>query len=233
MVTEQKLELPLHLVEARNFLGKTVTDPYGRVLGRLVGVTTNVRDETTTVEIESGKGDFEEVQSKQLRVNGESLVVLPWWKLEAEEFRKEFELVTRRTRALDELFSLGDIDGEIYQDLRKLHEDSIANLKGRRKLLLDSLQTRTANLFSQTRQLQTHLANNKMLHAAGEVDDFAYKTAVDIIDAGLTRSSAEKRDIEAISSFLKRLESMHLEQVSSQASETGQPSILTVHVREE
>ncbi len=57
---------------------------------------------------------------------------------------------------------------------------------------------------TQLRQLQTHLAGNKMLHASGEFDDQSYKAASDAIDTGLVRSMAERKDVESIYNYLSK-----------------------------
>src|SRR5207245_9378374 len=114
----------------------------------------------------------------------------------AEELRKAFDMVTRRARVLDELFSVGDMQRDVYEKRRQQHEDAINELKGKRKEIIDTLSQRTSTLNTQLRQLQTHLAGNKMLHASGEFDDMNYKAASDAIDSGLVRAIAEKKDVE-------------------------------------
>src|SRR5881409_4109065 len=192
------------LEQVRKFLGKQLQDPYGRTHGKLIGITANLRDETTAVGVETANGEFAQYPGERLWVNGETLTLVPAWKLDAEEFRKEFDIVTRRLKALDELFSVGDIQKDVYEDLRKQHEDAINELKGKRKQILDNLSQRNNTLNTQLRQLQTHLAGNKMLHASGEFDDQSYKAASDAIDTGLARAAAERKDVESIYSYLSK-----------------------------
>ena len=123
------------LEQVRKFLGKQLQDPYGRTHGKLIGITANLRDETTAVGVETANGEFAQYPGERLWINGETLTLVPAWKLDAEEFRKEFDIVTRRLKALDELFSVGDIQQDIYEDLRKQHEDGINELKEKRRTL--------------------------------------------------------------------------------------------------
>lgn len=195
-----------NLEQVRKFLGKPLQDPYGRVHGKLIGITANLKDEATAVGVETPNGEFAQYPGDRLWINGESITLVPAWKSDAEEFRKEFDIVTRRLRALDELFSVGDIQQDIYEDLRKQHEDGINELKEKRRTLLDTLAHRTGALNLQLRELQTYLASNKMLHASGEFDDIGYRVASDEIDVGLVRTVAERKDIEAITTYLVRLD---------------------------
>jgi CdvA-like coiled-coil domain len=198
--------MTLNLDEIRRFLGRPLQDPYGRAYGRVVGISANLKDQVTAIGVEVGNGEFVQCPGERLTVQGENLVMVPAWKQEAEEFRKEFEVVTKRLRALDELFSVGDIQRDVYEDLRKQHEDAIIELKGRRTEILETLTQRTGILSTQLRQLQTHLAGNKMLHASGEFDDTSYKAASEAIDTGLIRAMAEKKEVESISSYFGKLD---------------------------
>ncbi len=194
------------LEEIRRFLGRPLQDPYGRAYGRIVGISANLRDEVTAVGVEVGNGEFVQCPGDRLSISGENLVLLPAWKQESGVFRKEFEVVTKRLRALDELFSVGDIQKDVYEDLRKQHEDAINQLKSKRIEILETLNQRTGTLSTQLRQLQTHMAGNKMLHASGEFDDTSYKAASEAIDTGLIRAMAEKKEVDSISSYLGKLE---------------------------
>ena len=206
------------LEEIRRFLGRPLQDPYGRAYGRIVGISANLKDEVTAVGVEVGNGEFVQCPGDRLSVSGENLVLLPAWKQESEVFRKEFEVVTKRLRALDELFSVGDIQKDVYEDLRKQHEDAINQLKSKRIEIIETLNQRTGTLSTQLRQLQTHMAGNKMLHASGEFDDTSYKAASEAIDTGLIRAMAEKKEVESISSYLGKLETNPV---------TYQPPIIT------
>jgi len=199
--------MALTLEEIRRYLGRPLQDPYGRTFGRVVGISANLRDEITAVGIEVANGEFIQCPGDRVTIGGDNLVLAPSWKIESEEFRKEFDIVTRRLRALDELFSVGDIQKDVYEDLRKQHEDAINELKSKRKEILDNLSQRTSTLNTQLRQLQTHLAGNKMLHASGEFDDQSYKAASDAIDTGLVRAVAERKDVESIYNYLSKPDS--------------------------
>ncbi len=233
--------MSLTLEQIRRFLGKSLQDPYGRTFGKVLGISANLKDEVTGVGIEVGNGEFVQCPGDRVAINGDNLVLSPSWKVEAEEFRKEFDVVTRRLRALDELFSVGDIQKDVYEDLRKQHEDAINGLKSKRKQILDTLSQRTGTLSTQLRQLQTHLAGNKMLHASGEFDDESYRAASGAIDTGLVRAMAERKDVDSIYSYLSKPDANNQPTVTVQtvstATQTPPPAqpnnqVMVLHVRE-
>jgi len=235
--------MTITLDQVRRFLGRPLQDPYGRAYGKVVGISANLRDEIIAVGVEVGNGEFVQCPGDRLSISTDSLVLLPAWKQEADDFRKEFEIVTRRLKALDELFSVGDIQRDVYEDLRKQHEDAINQLKAKRAEILETLGQRTGTLTTQLRQLQTHLAGNKMLHASGEFDDLSYKAASEAIDTGLVRAMAEKREVDTIFSYLGKLDtanppsSQSISQPAQPVQPTPTPSqskdgVLVLHVRE-
>src|SRR5437773_3884673 len=87
--------MPITLEQVRRFLGRTLQDPYGRAFGKVVGILANLRDEVTGVGIQEGNGEFLQCHGDRVTITGDSLILAPAWKVEAEEFRKEFDIVNR------------------------------------------------------------------------------------------------------------------------------------------
>jgi len=226
--------------EIGRYVGKPVTDTYGRNIGRLIGVATNAKDEVVSVAFELANGELLQCPSSQLLMKGDSLVFTPSWRIEAIQLQKEFELATRRVRALDELNKSGELQGEIYTSLKTQHESVAEEVKGRRQALLSSLEERLADLNSQLRDLQTLLANNKMLHTSREIDESAYLTASEAIRSGLDRTLTEKKDIEEVVDHLSKLETLAEisypppipQPPSTPPKPKEPPDVIVVHVKE-
>jgi hypothetical protein len=47
--------------ELKSFLGKRTADPYGRNLGKIIGVTLNDYGEMEAVEVEKGTGELQRI----------------------------------------------------------------------------------------------------------------------------------------------------------------------------
>jgi CRISPR/Cas system-associated endonuclease Cas3-HD len=156
----------------------------------------NIRDEVTSVTIEKANGDYVSCPSNQLVIEGASLVYMHDWEVEAEELKTELELASKRVKALDELYRTGDIEKEIYEEMKREHGSSIDKLDDARKKLIQNLSDRKSRLHDQIRELEASLANNKMQHASAEIGDEAYSAMSDSIRSGLKRLLSEKRYIE-------------------------------------
>jgi chromosome segregation ATPase len=188
--------MTLKTQDLKTFLGKTIVDSHQRTMGKIVSIYTNIRNEVTSVEIEAPNGDFKNCSSRQLILEGNNIVYLHDWEVEAEELRTEIDLASKRVKALDDLFRSGDIEKEIYDEMKKEHGSSIQKFEDMRKRLIESLSARKTALHDQIRELETSLANNKMQHASAEIGDEAYRDMCDSIRAGLKRAQLEKRYLE-------------------------------------
>jgi len=190
----------------RRFLGKPICDLHGRAIGKVVGISTNIKNEVASVEVELGNGDFMQCPACHITVDSNYMVLLQPWKVEAVNLQKELNLVTRRLQALDELHSARDIQEDIYQDLRNQHQSVIEGLEERRRNLVTDLNRRVDGLSVRIKELETVLANNKMQYTSGEIDGEAYKITCDSIHSGLDRVFSERKDIQAILEYLEKLD---------------------------
>ncbi|MBS7645216.1 MAG: CdvA-like protein [Candidatus Bathyarchaeia archaeon] len=192
--------------EIRPFIGKPVTDIHKRQVGRIIGYYANTRNEATSVELELVNGDFVNTPVNQIEITGDAVYYIQPWELEAESLKKQFDLIIRRIKALDELRRNGDIDEAIYEELRRQHSSSVEELKEQREVLLESLNERMRKLDNQIKELEIFLANSKMQHTSGEINDQAYKTAYEAVNNGLNRAISEKNHLRELTEFLKNAE---------------------------
>ena len=188
--------MTVNLELGKKYLGKPVLDSYGRAMGRIVGLAADVKNEVGQVEIELGNGDFFSCPSYQVSFKDAAATYVYQWKIDADNVAKELDLAIRRLRALDDLFRIGEIPKDVYDDFRKQHEAAVNQLKDRRQVLVNGLKDRIGRLNFQIKELQTFLASLKMQHTTGDLEDGIYKDASSSIESGLSRTFAEKEDIE-------------------------------------
>ncbi|MCD6443577.1 CdvA-like protein [Candidatus Bathyarchaeota archaeon] len=190
----------------KKFLGKHVVDGYGRPLGRVVGLITDVNQNVTDVEIEFGNGEFVRCPSKQLMIEAGTLIYLYPWELESTEIAKALDLAIKRIQALDDLFRMGEIPGETYEEFKKIHEASFRELRERRDRLINRLKGRIGKLNSQIRELQMFRTSLKMQRATGEIEEDSFKEAISIVEDGLNKAFTEKEELENTINRLSKLD---------------------------
>jgi sporulation protein YlmC with PRC-barrel domain len=187
-----------HAEILRRFLGKSVSDVYGRNVGNIVGLTMDDRGEIATIGVEHGNGKFGTYDSNHVMVEGGTIVLIPVWKVDAEKLMKEFALSHKRLQALDSLMNEGRITQYVYSDLRKAYEAATSELEEVRKTLIEKLKVRADEVESQIRDMEKFLANIEVQHMTGEIDDEAYQLAADSLKLGLSQLVAEKKDVETL-----------------------------------
>ncbi len=217
------------------FLGKSVQTPYHTIIGKLVGVDTNIRNEVTQVNIEQASGVLTKYPVAQVRIENQSVVIAPVWKSEAADLEREYVTASKRVAALKALLSDGDIDIAAYREMTSEYENAIHAIENRRALLVDSLKERSAKLEEQIRELQLALTDNKLLYSSGVVEASAYKEACQIIHEMLDAHVAEKKDILGTIETLAHLERSEPPQEPTKTEPVEQriPDFVVVKINEE
>ncbi|MEM4245809.1 MAG: CdvA-like protein [Candidatus Bathyarchaeia archaeon] len=218
------------------FIGRGINDSHGRPIGRLVGYYANTKNEVTSIEVESCNGDFFNCPVSHIMIEGDALTYIHPWEFEANSLKRQFDLIIRRSRALDELYSKGSLEKTVYEELRSQHISSIGELEEQKKVLVESLLDRSAKLDSQIKELELFLANCKMQHTAGEIDDNSYSIAFESVDKGFKRVLAEKSYLKEVVDFLNEA---HLafdeglrDERQSYPEAVGEPDMVVIRVKD-
>lgn len=118
------------------------------------------------------------------------------WKYSFETALKELEIVRKKKQALDSLFNTGKISASTYEHLNKEISNAITAIEADQKALTEKMTLRAGELESQIKSLEMFLANLEIHHAAGELDEDAYRHQSDAITLGLETTKQELNDIK-------------------------------------
>jgi len=212
----------------KRFLGKPVRSYYGGFEGSLVSLSPDAKNEVADVEIEHGNSYFEKYPINQITINSEYLVFVPSWKVQADELKRQFDLTSKRIKALNELRSEGEIHEDLYSELWKQHETLHSEIRDTQQTLIKNLSEISQRLTSQIKELQICLTNNKMQRAAGEIDEESYRATNESIKAGLKKASLERADLENTLDYLMKLEVSQQATVEAPTEPSKEPSDLIV-----
>ena len=188
------------------YLGKTIEDAMGRPVGKLVGLTADIKDEVTAIQIAHSDGEVAQHPMTFVKVLEDRVILMQTWRVEAEDLRKEHDIITRRKQALDLLLKDGDIEKTEYDHIRSSYEELDKQIKDRRETLMDTLKHVDSKLEQQISDLQGALTNNKMLYSSAEIDEQTYHTVTESIRSGLEISRKERKDIENITQYLNGID---------------------------
>lgn len=189
-------------------LGKTIEDSMGRPTGKLVGLTADIKDEVTAIQVAQSNGEVNKYPISFVRLINGHPVLLQTWRVEAEDLRKEHDIIRRRNQALDLLLKDGDIDQLEYDQQRNTYEGLSKEMNQKRDTLLDILKEVEEKSDQQIRDLQAALTNNKMLYTASEIDEETYHAVTDSIRAGLEIARKERKDLDNTLEYLQGIDSL-------------------------
>jgi hypothetical protein len=225
--------LALTVEEIGKYLGQTIEDAMGRQTGRLVGLTADVKDEVQSIQIALSSGEVTEYPINSVRVLNGHPVLLQAWRVEAEDLKREHDIIRRRRQALDLLLKDGDIDQTEYNQLRNSYEDINKDIIGKRENVIEALKQVEAKLEQQIRDLQTALTNNKMLYTAAEINEQTYHTVTESIRAGLEIARKERKDLDNTKESLQEIDALNASDTTPQSSATTKvPDVVVIKVRE-
>ncbi|OGD53532.1 hypothetical protein A3K80_07135 [Candidatus Bathyarchaeota archaeon RBG_13_38_9] len=176
-------------------IGEMVKDSSGKELGKLLGITSDVKGHISSVTVELVHGDFVNIPSNRLTMKNNSPMVLQDWIVEAEEISRELDLLRRRDRALIELRASGDIDESTYDRLKDQYGQAKDELLKRSETVIDKLAERVKQLDDQIKTVQSLMANNKMQYTSGEINENVYCNANESIQGALKRFHFERDEL--------------------------------------
>ena len=192
------------------YLGKTIEDAMGRPVGKLVGLTADLKDEVTAIQIAHSDGEVAQHPMTFVKVLEDKMILMQTWRVEAEDIRKEHDIIMRRRQAIDLLLKDGDIEKTEYDNLRSGYEELDRQREEKRETLLETLKHVDSTLEHQISELQGALTNNKMLYSSREIDEQTYHTVTESIRSGLEISRKERKDIENITQYLNGIDSAEM-----------------------
>jgi small-conductance mechanosensitive channel len=218
------------------YLGKTIEDSMGRPVGKLVGLTADIKDEVTAIQIAHSDGEVAQHPIGFVKVLSDRLILQQNWRVEAEDLRREREIIVRRKQALDLLLKDGDLTQSDYEQQRMTYDDLEKQIKEKSETLLDTLKRVESRLDQQINDLQGALTNNKMLYSSSEIDEPTYHTVTDSIRSGLEIARKERKDIDNIRNYLNATDTPTNQVVSSPTETTPQlpnpPDVVVIKINE-
>jgi len=219
--------------EIGKYLGQSIQDTMSRPTGKLVGLTAGSKAEVQSIQIARTEGDVTEHPITSVRIIDGHLVLLQAWRIEAEDLKKEHDIIKRRRQAIDLLLKDGDIDQSEYNQLCSGYEDIHKDIITKRDNLVESLKSVELKLEQQIRDLQTALTNDKILYTAAEIDANTYQAVTESVRAGLEISRKERKDLDNTRESLHDMDSLEIPKTTNQSSAPNHiPDVVVIKMRE-
>jgi len=196
----------VHIDEVEKNLGSRVVDPYGRVLGVLSSIYSDVDGSVSGIEVLRDDGVLLSIPSERISVTPDGIVVTPEWKIEAIRVEQQLDRARKRSRALEDLFISKEIGSQAYEEMKKSIEAVLARLRERSKQVKGILKKRLGEIEDEILHLDKAINHLKLGYTSGEIGEQRFKASIEGLRAAKNRYLEEKRDVEKHIETLEKLE---------------------------
>ena len=193
--------------QVEKFIGQFVKEEYGRVVGKVLTVFSDITGEVDSIEVALNDSMLERIPAERIKLTPDGLIIMPEWKVRTLNAENKLDRVRKRLRAIEELYRKGSIPVHAYEDMKRRLENGFRKVKEEVKEVKETLRKRANDLEYQITRLERDISNLMMLYMSNEVSEAPYKAAADYLKESKARCVEEKKDIEKHIDLIAKLES--------------------------
>src|SRR5215208_4031236 len=128
------------------FIGKQVKDMYGTLMGNVVGIITDTDGSIESVSVDCGDSGLKPLSYEQLLVQGDYVIFIPKWRLDAQKLFRQKNLTLKRIKALQHLVEEDDTMKEDAEIVYVKYEKKLHELEEKEKSINEKLKERLEEL---------------------------------------------------------------------------------------
>uniref|UniRef100_A0A7C2ZLF4 CdvA-like coiled-coil domain-containing protein n=1 Tax=Ignisphaera aggregans TaxID=334771 RepID=A0A7C2ZLF4_9CREN len=188
------------------YLGQTIQDIYGRKVGVLVGIYSEVDGTVNAVEIMVNDFNYETVPAEKIELKDDIPKIVPEWLVVARKVEKKLDTLRKRIKALDELYKKGDIPNHAYQEFKEKFDKELNKIKNDVKNIKEVMRKRLYELENFVMHIEKAMTNLMITYTSGEVPENGFRTSADFMRFAKQTSIDEKKDLEKHTNLINKLE---------------------------
>jgi len=194
-----------------SIIGKLVKDMYGTTIGSILGTLTHIDGKIQTVGIDCGSEGLRQIPYEHLVLQGDVVIHVPGWRIDAQKILKEKRLTLSRLKALMAIISENDAvqsDADIIQDTYKT---KLMELDEAESKVRDELSIRLEELDSQEKIIKVMLFDAKVQFKSDEISDSVFETIQKHCNNLLERLSHERIEVTNVQRRIEELSMKSIE----------------------
>lgn len=180
------------------FVGKQVKDMYGTFVGKVVGVLTDTDGSIESIGVDCGSTGLKQLPYEQLLVQGEYVIYIPKWRLDAQKLLRQKNLTLQRIKGLQDIVAENDLMKEDAEVVYLKYEKRLRDLGEIEKSIDEKLQTRLNELDTENKSIKTVLFDAKLQFRSNEITEEAYQQINTYTNELLEHISKEKSEINNV-----------------------------------
>jgi hypothetical protein len=180
------------------FVGKQVKDMYGTFMGKVVGIITDTDGSIESVGVDCGSAGLKQLPYEQLLVQGDYVIFIPRWRLDAQKLLRQKNLTLQRIRGLQDIVAENDLMKDDAELVYLKYEKRLHDLVENEKSVNEELQGRLNELDTENRSIKTVLFDAKLQFRSNEITEDAYQQISTHTNELIERIGIEKSEINSV-----------------------------------
>jgi CdvA-like coiled-coil domain len=157
------------------FVGKEVKDMYGTFMGKVVGVITDIDGSIESVGVDCGSSGLNQLAYEQLLVQGDYVIYIPRWRLDAQNLLRQKNLTLQRIKALQEMVAVNDLMKDDAELVYIKYQKRLRDLEEKEKTIIELLQERLNQLDAENKNIKSVLFDAKLQYRSSELTEETYQ----------------------------------------------------------
>ncbi|MDP9289516.1 MAG: CdvA-like protein [Thermoproteota archaeon] len=184
------------------FVGKQVKDMYGTHIGRVIGLVTDIDGSIESVGVDCGSIGLKQLPYEQLLVQGDFVIYIPRWRMDAQKLVRQKSLTLKRIKALQDLVADNDQMKNDAEIVYLKYENRLRDLEGEEQEVINTLKSRLEELGSQAASIKTVVFDAKLQYRSNDMVEETYQQVNVNTNELLEHVNLEK---DEINNFLTRI----------------------------
>lgn len=181
------------------FVGKKVKDMYGTYVGKVIGIVTDIEGSIESVSVDCGSSGIKNLPYEQLLVQGDYVIFIPRWRLDAQKLLRERSMTLKRIRALQQI--VADNDDGMKDDAELVYlryEKRLDKLSENTNEIIERLHQRISELDMESKRIRSVLFDAKLQYKSNEITEDIYQQISLHTNELLDHINLEKTEIKNI-----------------------------------
>jgi len=187
------------------FVGKQVKDMYDTLMGRVVGVLTDTDGSIESVSVDCGSTGIKQLAYEQLLVQGNYVIYIPRWRLDAQKLLRQKSLALKRIKALRDIVTENDLMKEDAELISIKYEKKLHDLEESEKAINEQLQIRIGELDTEGKNIRSILFDAKLQYRSNEISEETYQQINIYSNELMEHINREKTEINNVKTRLTQV----------------------------
>jgi hypothetical protein len=180
------------------FVSKKVKDMYGTFIGKVVGIITDIEGSIESVSVDCGSSGIKNLPYEQLLVQGDYVIFIPRWRLDAQKLLREKSLTLKRIKALQEIVADNDNMKDDAELVYLKYEKRLDDLGENTKEIIERLHQRISEIDMESKRIKAVLFDAKLQYKSNEITEDIYPQITTHTNELIDHVNLEKTEINNI-----------------------------------